>query len=116
MEKLVQELKVASGKSVALDRDGYLKRLDDWSDEVAVLLAEKEGLLLSDAHWEIIRGLRTFYGRHQLSPASRALVRFVKQEFGPDKGNSIYLMKLFPGNPALKASKIAGLPRPRNCF
>ena len=33
-----------------------------------------------------------------------------------DKGNSIYLHKLFPGNPAKLAAKIAGLPRPTNCI
>jgi tRNA 2-thiouridine synthesizing protein E len=102
--------------AIAVDKDGYLKRLDDWNEDVAVLLAEQEGIMLTPAHWEIIHGLRDFYEKHQLSPATRALVRFVAQEFGKDKGNSIYLMKLFPGNPALKASKIAGLPRPRNCF
>jgi tRNA 2-thiouridine synthesizing protein E len=35
---------------------------------------------------------------------------------GPDKGRSVYLLTLFPGNPALLGAKIAGLPRPENCF
>ena len=56
------------------------------------------------------------YLRTGLSPAMRPLVKLVSSELGPDKGRSIYLMKLFPGNPALLASKIAGLPRPTNCF
>lgn len=102
--------------AIAVDKDGYLKRLADWDEDVAVRLAEQEGITLTPAHWEIIGTVREFHQRHQMSPATRALVRFVAQELGKDKGNSIYLMKLFPGNPALKASKIAGLPRPRNCF
>jgi len=46
----------------------------------------------------------------------RPLVRLTARELGSDKGNSIYLLRLFPGNPALVASRIAGLPRPENCF
>jgi tRNA 2-thiouridine synthesizing protein E len=60
--------------------------------------------------------LRAFYQRHQLSPATRALVNLVKRELGPDKGRSVYLMKLFGGSPAKTASKIAGLPKPLNCL
>ncbi len=45
----------------------------------------------------------------------RILVKQMKQEYGTEKGSSIYLMTLFPEYPALIASKIAGLPRPTNC-
>ena len=45
-----------------------------------------------------------------------ALVKFTSRKLGPDKGRSVYLMTLFPGNPALLGAKIAGLPRPENCF
>jgi tRNA 2-thiouridine synthesizing protein E len=43
-------------------------------------------------------------------------VSLVKKEFGPDKGRSAYLMRLFHGSPAKTAAKIAGLPRPDNCL
>jgi tRNA 2-thiouridine synthesizing protein E len=46
----------------------------------------------------------------------RILVKVVEVELGPEKGNSLYLLKLFPGSPARVASKIAGLPRPHNCI
>ncbi len=100
----------------ALDKDGYLRNLDDWNEEVAGALASAEALVLSQAHWEIIYVLRDFYHQHLLSPSMRPLVKLVARELGPDKGRSIYLLKLFPGNPALLASKIAGLPRPENCL
>ena len=101
---------------IPLDPDGYLKNLADWDEEVAGLLAAEADLKLDEAHWEVIRVLREFYQEHQLAPANRALVRLVGRELGPDKGRSIYLMKLFGGKPALLSAKIAGLPRPRNCF
>jgi tRNA 2-thiouridine synthesizing protein E len=40
----------------------------------------------------------------------------MEKEFGPEKGSSRYLYKLFPDGPALIATKIAGLPRPVKCI
>ena len=100
----------------ALDKEGYLQELGEWDEDVATILAQKENINLSAAHWEIIKLLRSFYRRHQLSPATRALINQVKRELGPDKGKSVYLMKLFRGSPAKTASKIAGLPKPDNCI
>lgn len=106
------------GHSVPLDRDGYLRDLDDWSETVAEQLARAEGITLTPAHWEVIHVLRDFYRETRHAPANRALVRLVSRELGKDKGRSIYLMQLFRGrgSPALLATRIAGLPRPHNCF
>lgn len=101
---------------IAFDKEGFLRRLDDWSPQVATLIAEREGLELTDAHWEIIELLREFYRRFEASPANRALVKFAGLELGPEKGRSVYLMSLFPGSPAKLGSKIAGLPKPDNCL
>lgn len=108
----------ADGQAVALDRDGYLKRLDDWNETVAEQLAASEGIQMTPAHWEIIHVLRRFYRETQHSPANRVLAKLVARELGDEKGRSIYLMGLFRGrgSPALLATRIAGLPRPRNCF
>jgi tRNA 2-thiouridine synthesizing protein E len=103
-------------KAPALDRDGYLKKTSDWNPEVAAFLAASEGVVLGEAHWELITLLREFYQRHRLSPPMRPLLSLVRKELGAEKGRSIYLMKLFGGSPAKTASKIAGLPRPKNCI
>ena len=99
-----------------LDKEGYLRELTDWNEAVAIFLAQQENINLSPAHWEIIKLLRSFYRRHQVSPATRALINLVKRELGPDKGKSVYLMKLFRGSPAKTANKVAGLPKPDNCI
>lgn len=104
------------GRSIALDKEGYLRELADWNEAVAEELARQEEISLGPAHWEIINLLRRFHQRHGVSPATRALITLVKRELGPDKGRSVYLMKLFRGSPAKTASKIAGLPRPDNCL
>lgn len=106
------------GQPLPLDGDGFLKDRDDWSEAVAEQLARAECIELGPAHWEIIHVLRAFYWETGHAPANRALVRLVGRELGAEKGRSIYLMGLFrgEGSPALLASRIAGLPRPHNCF
>lgn len=99
-----------------VDKDGYLKSLEDWDEYVATQLAKKECIELTCAHWEVIKVIRKFYKRHQISPATRALTNLVTRELGPIKGRSVYLMKLFRGTPAKTVSKISGLPKPDNCI
>lgn len=102
--------------TIEFDEEGYLRNLNDWSETVAVEIAESEGISLSEAHWEIISIIREFYQNYELSPAMRPLVKAVSLKLGKDKGKSIYLMKLFPGSPAKMVAKIAGLPKPDNCL
>lgn len=105
-----------NGDIVELDNEGYLRDLDQWSPDVARALAENASLELTDAHWEVIEVLRDFYRRFEHAPAMRPLVKAVGLALGPDKGRSIYLMKLFPDSPAKLAAKLAGLPKPTNCL
>lgn len=98
------------------DEFGYLKNLDDWSPELAEAIAGKEGIELSEAHWEIVLFVREFYQEYKTSPAIRMLVKALSQKFGEEKGSSRYLQRLFPEGPAKQATKIAGLPKPAKCL
>ncbi len=102
--------------AVETDREGYLVDLADWSEAVAEQLAASEGIALTADHWILIRLIRAFYDKFEVSPAMRVLVKQTREQLGEGKGNSIYLMKLFPGSPAKLLAKIAGLPRPTNCL
>ncbi|MEC7582073.1 MAG: TusE/DsrC/DsvC family sulfur relay protein [Pseudomonadota bacterium] len=101
---------------ILLDDEGYLLTLDRWNESVAVELASRENIELTEAHWEIIRLIRKFYQRFQIAPASRALISYVRKELGSDKGRSVYVMRLFGGSAAKTVAKIAGLPKPDNCI
>jgi tRNA 2-thiouridine synthesizing protein E len=103
-------------RNIALDKDGYLVNLDDWDEETANALAKQENISLTPAHWEIIALMQEFYREFEISPAMRAFVKYTEKKLGHEKGRSIYLLQLFPPSPAKIASKIAGLPRPANCF
>lgn len=98
------------------DERGFLIDPDRWAAEIAEAIAAEEGIHLTPAHWEVLNLLRSFYAEFDESPANRALVNWVKRHVGSDKGNSIYLMHLFPGSPARVGSRIAGLPKPKNCL
>ncbi|MFQ6574266.1 TusE/DsrC/DsvC family sulfur relay protein [Pseudomonas sp. UM16] len=103
-------------RPIALDKDGYLVDLADWSDEVAQALAAQEQLELTPEHWEVLTLLRAFYQEFELSPATRPLIKYTALKLGPEKGNSMNLNRLFKGTPAKLAAKIAGLPKPTNCI
>lgn len=105
-----------NGQCIPLDKDGYLQELADWSPSVAEALALREEITLRAEHWEILDLLRRFYAEFQLSPANRPLIKYVAQQLGPDKGNSLHLNHLFKGAPAKLAAKLAGLPKPTNCL
>ena len=102
--------------SVELDKEGFLQNLSSWNEDVALQLAENEGIELSDSHWELIHLIRAFYQEFELSPAMRPLSKYIKVNLGADKASSIYLMTLFPESPAKRLAKIAGLPKPENCL
>lgn len=105
-----------SERSIALDKDGFLENLDDWSLDVARALAGKEGIDLGAEHIEILNLLRDFYAEFQLSPATRPLIKYTAMKLGAEKGNSMHLNRLFNGTPAKLAAKLAGLPKPTNCI
>ena len=103
------------GKSVEVDSEGYLVQIDDWSPELAVVMAAADACELTDSHWEVIHFLREYYAEYDIAPAIRILTKMVGRKLGKEKGNSKYLYELFPRGPAKQACKYAGLPKPTGC-
>ncbi len=110
--KVVIIMLIFEGKEIETDTEGYLKESSQWSEPLAVVIAENEGISLSPEHWEVVRFVRDFYQEFNTSPAIRMLVKAMANKFGEEKGNSRYLYRLFPKGPAKQATKIAGLPKP----
>ncbi|SKA36423.1 sulfurtransferase TusE [Photobacterium toruni] len=105
-----------NGVQIDTDAQGYLKNVEDWSEDLVPLLATEEAIELSEAHWEVIRFVRDFYLEFNTSPAVRMLVKAMAKQYGEEKGNSRYLYRLFPKGPAKQATKLAGLPKPVKCI
>ena len=105
-----------NGVQIDTDAQGYLKNVDDWSEDLVTQLAAEEDIELSEAHWEVIRFVREFYLEFNTSPAVRMLVKAMSKQYGKEKGSSRYLYRLFPKGPAKQATKLAGLPKPVKCI
>lgn len=101
---------------IKVDKEGYLLNADNWSEELAPVIAANENIELTSDHWEVVHYVRRFYEAYNTSPSIRPLVKYLAKELGADKGNSLYLYKLFPKGPAKQATKIAGLPKPKRCI
>ncbi|AKC59978.1 TusE/DsrC/DsvC family sulfur relay protein [Blochmannia endosymbiont of Polyrhachis (Hedomyrma) turneri] len=99
------------------DSEGYLLNFNDWNEEIATLIANNDKILLKNPHWEIIYFVRSFYTKFNISPNIRLLVKKLALKYGPNKGNSIYLLRLFQNNEiAREIAKISGLPKPKKCL
>ncbi len=92
-----------------LDEDGFIQQPEKWDKNVALALAETEGVpALSDQHWKLVNYLREYYQKFGVAP----MIRKVCKDTGM-KLNEIY--ELFPSGPAKGACKVAGLPKPTGC-
>ncbi|TEB13667.1 TusE/DsrC/DsvC family sulfur relay protein [Pelotomaculum propionicicum] len=95
-------------REIEVDDEGFLIDPDDWSEDLAVALASREGITLTEDHWKIIRYLRDYYNEFQIAPMIRKLCK--------DTGYSLkQIYELFPAGPAKGACKLAGLPKPAGC-
>jgi tRNA 2-thiouridine synthesizing protein E len=106
-------LKCAAGPLPALDDEGYLIDPDDWNETVAAALARKEGIELTDEHWQVLRYMRRYLDEHQLIPDARFVIWFLEKEVGLGEAARQRLFELFPYGYVKQACKIAGMRRPR---
>ena len=109
MRNLTKRLAV-SGNEIETDSEGYLRNLDDWTDEFARAQAWQEGLELTEEHWELIRFLRKHFHERGVQPQVRVMIRHFTEVWGPERGNNHYLHTLFPiGGPQKQGNRLAGL-------
>ncbi|CCC81294.1 TusE/DsrC/DsvC family sulfur relay protein [Thermoproteus tenax] len=95
--------------TVSLDEWCFLRDPLSWNEEVAEWLAENlEGIRLTEAHWRVLRYLRSYWEKYGFCPPVKRLLMDLGVTFKD-------LYDLFPSGPADGACKIAGLPRPGGC-
>ncbi len=101
-----------AGHAIETDSEGYLLRLDDWSEDFARALAQEEALVLTDEHWQVIHFLRAYYHEHGVQAQVRAMVRHFARSWGPRRGSNHHLHDMFPmGGPQKQGNRLAGLLR-----
>lgn len=102
----MREIEVA-GNRIELTDEGFLTDTGSWNEDVAKVLAEEEGIELTEKHFEVINFLRT----ESAAGAALTIRKVGKSGIVDIKG----LYELFPGGPLKKSSKIAGIPKPSSC-
>lgn len=105
-----------NGKVYKVYEKGNLVDLDAWNKDVAVFMAQKEGITLTEEHWSVLNYLRKFYFEYGITPMVRILMKFAREEHGLEKCSREYLYGLFPQGPSRQGSRIAGLPEPQGCI
>lgn len=99
--------KIIAGSTVNMNEDGYLTDPSQWSEDIAKVIAEEEGIPLTNKHFEVLKYLREKY-----AAGEQLTIRKVGNSGIVDiKG----LYQLFPGGPLKKSSRIAGIPKPASC-
>ena len=78
-----------NGKIIKTDEQGFLRDLDDWNEDFARALAQRDGVELYVDHWELI-----WYFRDR-------------------KAYEKHIYRLFPADPVREICKLAGLPMPQ---
>jgi tRNA 2-thiouridine synthesizing protein E len=77
-----------------IDADGYLVEPGLWTENVARVLAEREGIALSADHWDVLRFMRAYYDEHQVAADARFVIRHLTDRLGPEARNRLF--ELFP--------------------
>jgi dissimilatory sulfite reductase related protein len=103
-------LRTIAGREILIDAEGFLWHPEDWTEEVAEVLAAESGVeALTEIHWRVLRFLREYFMANGRAPLNRQLT----------KATGLRLLQteaLFPGGIKYGARRLAGLPNPQTCL
>ena len=103
-------VKEIAGKMIEFDDDDFMADYIVWDQSIAEVLAREEGIdPLTGRHFEVLDFMRKEFEENGTAPSIRKLN---KLNVVPTKE----LYSLFPGGPAKKAARIAGLKKPQGCI
>lgn len=105
-----------NGKIVELSEAGWLLNLDEWSEDLAKVIAVNENIgELTEEHWDIINLAREYFEENGAVAEPRVFSKLMKNKYGKDRSDQKYIYSLFPTGLIKCANKVAGLPRPKGC-
>ena len=100
------------GTEIELDDEGYLLNTNDWSPEVAELLAREMDIELTDKRLEIVHFVREQFEERECIPEMRTLLKTLRERHGKETATRKYVYNLFPYGYGQQACKIAGMRKP----
>ena len=96
--------------NVSFDAEGFMTDPNQWTPEIAAVLAEEEGIpTLTDRHWQVINFVR----KETVDTGEFPTLRGITKRSGVETKE---LYELFPKGPAKKVARIAGSPKPKGCI
>jgi len=102
--------KTINNMAIDVDAEGFMTDHTQWNADIAAAFAEEEGIgALTDRHFAVIDFMRKEFEEKGTGPSIR---RLTKESGVPTKE----LYQLFPGGPAKKAARIAGIKKPQGCI
>ena len=105
-----------NGKIIQLSEAGWIENLEEWSEDLAPIIAVNEHIdELTQEHWDIINLAREYFTENGSVCEPRAFSKLMKKKYGKDRSDQKYIYSLFPTGLIKCANKIAGLPRPKGC-
>lgn len=104
---------MVNGNEVATTAGGFLESIDDWTTDVASVIAVDEQIEMQERHWDVVNYLRDEYINNAGNqPNTRHMVKALGAKWG-GKIAAKDLYSLFPGDPSKQAGRIGGLPESR---
>jgi len=101
-----------NGTTIEIDNEGYLLNTDDWSQELATVIARGEGMELTDERLEIVNFVREHFEERECIPEMRTLLKTLRARHGKEIATRKYVYSLFPYGYGQQACKIAGMRKP----
>ena len=103
-------IRTINNRPIDFDAEGFMTNFRDWDLDVAKHIALEEGIAtLNDRHLAVVNYMRKEFETRGDGPSIRKLT---KESGVPTKE----LYELFPGGPAKKAARIAGIKKPHGCI
>ena len=94
--------------TVEVNDEGFLTNPNEWSKEIAMTLAQEEGIELTPAHWKVI----DFCRQDGMASGKAPTLRRITSNAGVTTKE---MFALFPKGPAKKVARISGLGKPEGC-
>ena len=100
-----------NGKTIETTENGHLVNGEDWSEDVAKIIAAQEGIEMTQEHWDVVQYLRDeHYNNAGNEPNERTILKDMGKKWDK-KLSSKDMYLLFPLMPSKQGRKIAGLPQ-----
>lgn len=110
---VITDLSVGN-RVVHLDEHGFLIDPEEWDADVAVALAKRQDIILTDDHWDVISFMRDFLSEHGVAADARFVMRFLEERAAArGKTGKDLLFELFPYGYVGQACRISGMRQPR---